>query len=107
MGIGYRKESEVYDEIRFRIKTAGRSPATTALTEVLKLFDKPARGLEPTPEPSGPEPTPKWLVDSLTLVAGIEPAAVAAMSTAEAEAAWQDFITSPKHVPLADPEACS
>ena len=73
MGGRYRKDSEVYAEIRQRVADAGPSPKTKALSEVLELFAKQARDLTATPEPEKPEPVPKWLTDALLYVVRIPP----------------------------------
>jgi mRNA interferase RelE/StbE len=47
--VGYRTDSEVYAEIRQRVASAGSSPKTKALSEVLALFAKRARDLTSRP----------------------------------------------------------
>lgn len=91
--VGYRKDSEVYAEIKQRIAAAGPSPRAKALTEVLKIFDKQARGLTVTPEPAKPEPVPKWLTDALLYVVRIPAPQVENMSLVEAEKVWADHIS--------------
>jgi hypothetical protein len=91
--VGYRKDDEVYAEIRRRIADAGSSPKTKALTEVLDLFAKQARELTATPEPDKPEPVPKWLTDALLYVVHLPSSQVGQMSLEEAERAWTDHIT--------------
>lgn len=93
--VGYRKDSEVYAEIKHRADTAGASPKTKTLTEVLEMFAKQARGLTATPEPETPDPVPKWLSDALKHVVGMPDDDVNALSLAEAEKAWNDHITGP------------
>lgn len=93
--VGYRKDSEVYAEIKRRADAAGPSPKTKTLTGVLELFDKPARGLTATSEPETPEPVPKWLSDALRHVVGLPGDQVDALSLEEAEKAWNDYITGP------------
>ena len=48
--VGYRKEGEVYEEIRRRVADAGPSPRTKALTDVLELFAKQSSDLTATPD---------------------------------------------------------
>jgi len=91
--VGYRKDSEVYAEIRRRVADAGSSPKTKALTEVLALFTKQARDLTATPEPEKPEPVPRWLTDALLHVVRLPASQVEAMSLDEAERAWTDHIS--------------
>jgi len=91
--VGYRKDSEVYAEIRQRVANAGTSPKTKALSEVLELFAKQARDLTATPEPDKPEPVPKWLTDALLYVVHIPASRVEEMSLEEAEKAWADHIS--------------
>jgi mRNA interferase RelE/StbE len=91
--VAYRKDSEVYTEIRQRIANAGSTPKTKALSEVLELFAKQARDLTATPEPDKPEPVPKWLTDALLYVVHIPASRVEGMSLEEAEKAWADHIS--------------
>lgn len=93
--VGYRNDSEVYAEIQARVDTAGSSPRTKALTEVLEIFTKPARGLTATPEPAEPEPVPRWLSESLKHVVGIPAEQVEKMTLEDADRAWNDYITGP------------
>jgi mRNA interferase RelE/StbE len=91
--VGYRKDSEVYAEIRQRVTDAGSSRKTKALTEVLQLFAKQARDLSATSEPEKPEPVPKWLTDALLYVVHLPASTVEEMSLEEAESAWTDHIS--------------
>lgn len=91
--VGYRKDSEVYAEIKQRVADAGSSPKTKALTEVLDLFAKQARDLTATPEPEKPEPVPKWLTDALLYVVHLPASQVEQMSLEDAEKVWTDHIT--------------
>lgn len=93
--VGYRKDSEVYAEVRQRVAGAGSSPRTQALSEVLELFAKQARGLAASPEPDRPEPVPKWLTDALLYVVHLPASRVEEMSLEEAETAWADHISGP------------
>ena len=96
--VGYRKDSEVYAEIKHRVADAGSSPKTQALTEVMELFAKQAGALTATPEPENPEPenpepVPKWLTDALLYVVHLPASQVEQMSLQEAEMAWTDHIS--------------
>lgn len=91
--VGYRKDSEVYAEIKQRVADAGPSPTTKALMEVLELFAKQARDLTATPEPEKPEPVPKWLTDALLYVVHLPASQVEEMSLEEAEMAWTNHIS--------------
>lgn len=91
--VGYRKDSEVYAEIRQRIADADPNPRTKALSEVLELFAKQARDLTATPEPDKPEPVPKWLTEALLYVVRMPASTVERMTLAEAEKAWADHIS--------------
>lgn len=93
--VGYRKESEVYAEVRRRVSAAAESPATRALSEVLELFAKQARDLSATPEPPQPEAAPKWLNQALVHVVGLRQNEVRSMTLAEAEAAWAEYTSGP------------
>ena len=91
--VGYRKDNEVYEEIRQRVANAGSSPKTKALTEVLELFAKQASDLTATPEPEKPEPVPRWLTDALLYVVHLPASQVQEMTLEEAERAWTDHIS--------------
>lgn len=91
--VGYRKDNEVYEEIRQRVANAGSSPKTKALTEVLELFAKQASDLTATPEPEKPEPVPRWLTDALLYVVHLPAPQVQEMTLEEAERAWTDHIS--------------
>lgn len=91
--VGYRKDSEVHAEIKQRVADAGPSPKTKALTEVLEIFERQARGLTATPEPEKPEPVPKWLTDALLYVVRLPAPQVEKMSLEEAEKVWADHIS--------------
>lgn len=93
--VGYRKDGEVYDEISHRVAQAGTSPATKALSEVLDLFTKQARGLSATAEPAQPEPVPKWLSQALVHVVHLPRDQVERMSLAEAEQVWANYTSGP------------
>ena len=91
--VGYRKDNEVYEEIRQRVANAGSSPKTKAPTEVLELFAKQASDLTATPEPEKPEPVPRWLTDALLYVVHLPAPQVQEMTLEEAERAWTDHIS--------------
>lgn len=91
--VGYRKDDEVYEEIKQRVAEAGPSPKAEALTEVLGLFAKQASDLTATPEPETPEPVPKWLTDALLYVVHLPASQVAEMTLEAAEIAWTDHIS--------------
>lgn len=91
--VGYRKDNEVYEEIRQRVADAGSSPKTKALTQVLELFAKQASDLTATPEPEKPESVPKWLTDALLHVVHLPASQVQEMTLEEAEMAWSDHIS--------------
>lgn len=91
--IGFRKDSQVYDEIQQRIDVSGPNPHTRALSEVLALFAKQTRDLHATPEPQLPERVPTWLTEALLHVARIPAAAIAEMNLETAEKAWTDHIS--------------
>lgn len=91
--VGYRKDNEVYDEIKQRVVEAGSSPKTKALAEVLDLFAKQASNLTATPEPEKPELVPKWLTDALLYVVHLPPSQVENMTLEEAETAWTSHIS--------------
>lgn len=90
--VGYRKDNEIYAEVRQRIARAGSTPRSRALSEVLELFAKQVRDLTATPEPDQPQPVPKWLTEALLYVVRLPAAQVEQMSMDEAEKAWTDHI---------------
>lgn len=90
--VGYRKDGEVYDEIKKRVDGAGSSPRTNALKAVLEVFAKQARELTATPELQTSEPVPRWLTDALLYVVRLPPSQVRQMSLEQAESAWTDHI---------------
>lgn len=91
--VGYRKDSEVYAEIKERVADAGSSPKTKALTQVLDLFAKQTQDLTATPEPEEPDPIPKWLTDALLYVVRLPASQVETMTLEEAENAWTEHIS--------------
>lgn len=97
--LGYRKEGEVYAEVRRRIADAGDSPATRALSEVLALSATQSRGLEARPEPVEEDVLPPWLGQVLVKVVGLRPEQVEAMSVAEAEGIWAEYTAGPGSLP--------
>ena len=92
--VGYRKDNEVYEEIRQRVTDAGSSPKTKALAEVLEIFAKQASDLAATPEPEKSEAVPKWLTDALLYVVRLPASQIQEMALEEAEMAWADHISS-------------
>lgn len=97
--VGYRKDNEVYEEIRKRVADAGSSSKTKALAEVLELFAKQASDLTATPEPEKPEAVPKWLTDALLYVVRLPASQVHEMTLEEAETAWTDHISGERPGP--------
>jgi mRNA interferase RelE/StbE len=93
--VGYRKDGEVYAEIERRVAEASSSPRTRALADVLVLFTKQARDLVATPEPTKPEPVPKWLADALLYVVRIPAAEVEELNLEAAEKVWAEHIAGP------------
>lgn len=93
--VGYRKDSDVYAEIQARVNSAGPSPKTKALSDVLAMFAKPARGLVATSEPEASEPVPPWLGDVLKRVVGLPADTVEKLSLEEAHRAWEAYTTGP------------
>lgn len=91
--VGYRKDNDVYEEIRQRVADADSSPTTKALTEILDLFTKQASDLTATPEPEKPESVPKWLTDALLHVVHLPASQIQEMTLEEAEMAWSDHIS--------------
>lgn len=93
--VGYRKDSEIYAEIQSRIAQADNTIKTTPLSDVLEIFAKQARGLQAVTEPEEEEPVPVWLLQSLRFVVGLPLEEVEQMSLAQAERAWNGYITGP------------
>ena len=90
--VGARSEGEVYAEMTQRVASLGDSPVRRSLTATLDELGKRAKGLQATPvaTPSRPEP---WLVDRLVHTAGLDRAAVLAMTSEQAVDAWTEHIT--------------
>lgn len=97
--VGYRKDKEVYAEIKHRADAAGASPMTKTLSEVLAIFTRQFRDLTATPEPEEPQAVPKWLKDALTYVVGMPEDVVDALTLEQAEQVWNDHITGPGSLP--------
>lgn len=93
--IGYRKDSEIYDEVRSRVAAAGDAPATRSLVEVVEQLGKVARGIAASPEPGVPEPLPPWLREALVYVVRRPKEEVDTMSLEEATRMWEEHITGP------------
>jgi hypothetical protein len=93
--VGYRKDGDMYEEIRQRVTDAGSSPKTKALSEVLDPFTKQTHDLSATSEPANPEPVPKWLTDALIHVVRLPASEVEGMGLEEAEKAWTEHISGP------------
>ena len=91
--VGYRKDNDVYEEIRQRVADADSSPTTKGLTEILDLFTKQASDLTATPEPEKSEPVPKWLIDALLHVVHLPASRIQEMTLEEAEMAWTNHIS--------------
>ena len=91
--IGYRRDNEIYAEIRQRITRAGPTPKSMALAQVLDLFAQQSHVLAATPAPDGPPPVPKWLTEALLYVVRLPASRVERMNFDEAEKAWTDHIS--------------
>lgn len=90
---GARSDAEVYREMEARISTAPRTSHTAALADVLVTLGRLTDDIEATPEPTAPEPPPKWLRESLLYVVRLPVDQVDAMDRSEAEQVWSDFTT--------------
>lgn len=90
---GARSDAEVYHEMEARIATAPRTLHTKALADVLATLGRLTHDIEATPEPTTPEPPPKWLRESLLYVVRLPVDQVDAMNREAAEQIWSDYTT--------------
>lgn len=88
---GARSDAAVYAEMGERIAAAPETPATKALTDVLATLGRLGTNLDPTPEPTTPEPPPMWLQESLLYVVRLPAGEVDAMTRETAERVWSDY----------------
>lgn len=91
--VGARADSEIYEEMRSRAAALPPSPDTEALSDVIARLGKVAAGLSATPEPTGGEPLPDWLVDRLTRQVGLSADKVDGMSLQQAVDTWTEWIS--------------
>ena len=90
---GARSEAAVYEEMTDRIAVAPQVPPTQALAEVLATLGRLTEDFKATPEPSAPEPPPRWLRESLVYVVRLPSDQVDGMTREAAEQAWADYTT--------------
>lgn len=90
---GARSDSEVYEEMEARIAAAPQTPHTTALADVLVTLGKLTEDLEAAPEPTSPEPLPRWLRESLLYVVQVPAAQIDGLTRHEADQLWLDYTT--------------
>jgi len=93
--IGARSDSEIYEEVKGRIKSLPPSPMTTSLEDVLRLLGKSASGVQAASEPVGVQ-APEWLRVRLKKSLGLDPQEIDDLSLEEALALWDEFIRKPK-----------
>ena len=89
--IGARSDSQIYDEIRERIKVSTLSPAGTALAEVLALFSEKVSDVTVQSEPLD-QPAPEWLLNRLVHSVGLTKAGIRGLSVDQAMEIWDKFI---------------
>lgn len=90
---GARSDAEVYEEMRGRIATAPQLPQTKALAEVLATLARSTDDIRANPEPTSPEPPPKWLHEALLYVVRLPPDQVEGLTREAAEQVWVDYTT--------------
>ena len=90
---GARSDAEVYAEMGGRIAAAPETPVTKALADVLATLGRLGADLDPTPEPSPPEPPQKWLREALLYVVRLPADEVDAMNRETAERVWLNYTT--------------
>lgn len=89
--IGARSDSQIYDEIRERIKVSPLSPAGTALAEVLALFSEKVSDVTAQSEPVD-QPAPEWLLNRLVHSVGLTKEEIRGLSVDQAMEIWDEFI---------------
>ena len=93
--VGARTDADVYAEMKDRVAAAGQDPTTLALAEVIQMLGRHARrdDLQAAAEPPR-DVVPSWLRDRLIHTAGIDAAAVEALTGAQAMERWERFMTT-------------
>jgi mRNA interferase RelE/StbE len=93
--VGARRDDEVYDEMRSRVKHMTDSPATVALAEVIERLGRAAASVEAAPEPQK-EPVPSWLAVRLEQQVGLTSEQVQAMTPEAALDVWTEWASRPR-----------
>jgi mRNA interferase RelE/StbE len=96
--VGAGSDSQAYAEMDRRIAALGAGPVRTSLEAVVRGLGRagegrPANGIAAGPLATAPSAPEQWLVDRLVHTAGLDPAAVLAMTSEQAVDAWTEFIT--------------
>jgi mRNA interferase RelE/StbE len=91
--VRHRRDSEVYQEASRRVRRAATArPELLSLAELMNALDQVDAEVRPPPA----DPVPDWLFTQLVHTARVPPQEVAAMTGAEAFAAWNEWMSRPR-----------
>lgn len=94
--LGARSDSEVYDEMRSRVSSLPKNPATEALSDIVSKLGKVGAGLEiEVPAPST-ESLPPWLHQRLMDQVHLTSDQIEELSFEEALKVWEEFLSQPR-----------
>jgi mRNA interferase RelE/StbE len=94
--VRHRRDSEVYREASRRVRRAATArPELLSLAELMNALDRLDADVRPVGQPPA-DPVPDWLFTQLVHTAGVPPQEVAAMTGAEAFAAWNEWMSRPR-----------
>jgi len=94
--VRHRRDSEVYQEAGRRVRRAATTrPELLSLAELMATLDRVDAQVRPAGPPPA-DPVPDWLFTQLVRTAGVPPQEVAAMTGAEAFAAWNEWMLRPR-----------
>jgi mRNA interferase RelE/StbE len=94
--VRHRRDSEVYREASRRVRRAASArPELLSLAELMATLDRFDAEVRSVDEPPA-DPVPDWLFTQLVQTAGVPPQEVAAMTGAEAFAAWNEWMSRPR-----------
>lgn len=92
--VGARSDGQVYAEMERRVSSLGAGGVRTSLEAVVRELGKADEGIAASPVMTAPAAPEQWLVDRLVHTAGLDRAAILAMSSEQAVDAWTEFISS-------------
>jgi mRNA interferase RelE/StbE len=91
--VGARSDGQVYAEMERRVSSLGAGGVRASLKAVVRELGRAAEAVEVGPVTTAPSAPEQWLVDRLVHTAGLDRAAVLAMTSEQAVDAWTEFIT--------------